>query len=182
MSKDISLDFKLPVQEVEREGRSYHLEATEAERKALAERFGLIGFGSLVADLEVRDRGAEEGIFVTGNLKASYTQRCIVSLEPVGEELETSFELMLVDEATADRMDADEVYLDDAAPEYDALEGNLVPLGEIVAQTVSINMNPYPRAEDAVLNVGNKKNISVNEEEMKKPNPFAVLDKLRKES
>ncbi|WP_020398835.1 YceD family protein [Kordiimonas gwangyangensis] len=182
MSKDISLDFMLPVQEVERDGRSYRLEASEAELAALAERFNLIEFGSLKADIEVKDRGAEQGIFVTGTLDAAFTQRCIVSLEPVAEEMSTSFELMLVDEATADRMDAEEVYLDDDAPEYDALEGDMIPLGEIVAQTVSINMNPYPRAEDAELNVGNKKNISVNEEELKKPNPFAVLDKLRKES
>lgn len=182
MSKDISLDFMLPVQEVERAGRSYHLDASETERKMLAERFNLIDVKSLTADVEVKDRGETEGIFVTGRIDAAYTQRCIVSLEPVEEQMSTTFELMLVDEATADRMDADEVYLDDNAPEYDALEGDMIPLGEIVAQTVSINMNPYPRAEDAVLNVGNKKDISVNEAELEKPNPFAVLSKLRKES
>lgn len=55
MSKDISLDFMLPVQEVERDGRSYRLEASEAELAALAERFNLIEFGSLKADIEVKD-------------------------------------------------------------------------------------------------------------------------------
>ena len=182
MSKDISLGFMLPVQEVERSGRSYRLDASQSDLASLAERFNLIEFKSLTADIQVKDRGAEQGIFVTGTLDAAFTQRCIVSLEPVEEQLSTPFELMLVDEATADRMDAEEVYLDDNAPEYDALEGDMIPLGEIVAQTVSINMNPYPRAEDAEISVGNKKNISVNEEELKKPNPFAVLDKLRKES
>ena len=182
MSKDISIGFMLPVQEVERDGRSYHLEASEADCKALVERFDLVDFKKLTADVTVQDRGTEEGIFVSGKLKAAYTQRCIVSLEPVEESLETEFSLMLVDAETADRMDADEVYLDDNAPEYDALDGDMIPLGEVVVQTVSINMNPYPRAEDAKLSVGNKKDISVNEAELEKPNPFAVLAEMRKES
>ncbi|WP_417449020.1 YceD family protein [Kordiimonas sp.] len=182
MSKDISLTFSLAVSEVDREGRRYRLRASEEECKALAGRFDLVDFSRLEADVEVKDKGAEAGIEIAGTLEAVLTQRCIVTLDPVAESIKTDFTLMLVEPEMADRMDEEEVYLDPDAPEYDALEGDNIPLGEIIAQTVSINMDPYPRVEGAELSVDNKKDISVNAPEMKRPNPFAALEKLRKES
>lgn len=182
MSNKISLGFVLPVDEVDRAGRHYTFEASAAERATLIERFDLIDITSFRADFEVKDRGEAQGIFISGSLKAALTQRCVVTLEPVGEEVETDFTLMLVDSEMADRMDEEEVYLDPDAPEYDALEGKEIPLGEIIAQTLSINMDPYPRAEDVELSVDKKAGISVNEPEEKRPNPFAVLEKLRDES
>ncbi|WP_262691537.1 YceD family protein [Kordiimonas aestuarii] len=182
MSKEISLNFTLPLTDVDREGRAYHLEASEEECNALAERFDLAGFSALKADVQVKDKGPDVGIEVSGQLEAALTQRCIVTLDPVTETVKSDFTLMLVSPEMADRMDEEEVYLDPAAPEYDALEGDIIPLGDIVAQTVSINMNPYPRVEGAEISIENKKDISVNEPELKKPNPFAVLEKLRKES
>ncbi|WP_417461788.1 YceD family protein [Kordiimonas sp.] len=182
MSSKISLGFVLTVDEVERTGRAYSFEASEAERATLTERFDLVDIAGFRADFEVKDRGEAQGIFISGTLRAALTQRCVVTLEPVAEELETEFTLMLVDPEMADRMDEEEVYLDPNAPEYDALEGKEIPLGEIIAQTLSINMDPYPRAKGIELSLDNKEGISVNEPEEKRPNPFAVLEKLRDES
>ena len=182
MTNPHSLAFILPVAEVEREGRDYRFAASEDERRVLADRFDLVSVEALSADVTVRDAGTEQGILVSGTLTASLHQRCIVSLEPVPESYTTDFSLLLVDPEMAARMDEEEVYLDPEAPEYDALEGKEIPLGEIVAQTLSITMNPYPRAEGSELNVGNKKGISINEPEQTRENPFAALESLRKES
>ncbi|WP_417463560.1 YceD family protein [Kordiimonas sp.] len=182
MSTNISLDFVLAADEVDRSGRKYSFEASDAERAVLAERFGLIDLAIFRADVEVKDQGEAQGIFVSGSLKASLTQRCVVTLEAVHEDVATDFTLMLVEPEMADRMDEEEVYLDPDAPEYDAIEDGKILLGDVIAQTLSINMNPYPRAEGVELNIENKKGISVNEPQEKRPNPFAVLEKLRDES
>ena len=90
--------------------------------------------------------------------------------------------MLLVDPEMADRMDLDESYLDPNSIEYDALEGDLVDVGEIVAQTLSISMDPYPKAKGASVKAPKNVNISVNEPELEKPNPFAVLSKLKDKS
>lgn len=182
MGKIYSLDLRVPVAEVDREPRSYLVEATEEERMALVARFELVRLDSLSAEVRVWNGGNEEGIHVEGHIRASLAQRCVTTLATVDEELDTPFELILVDPETADQMDADEAYLDPEIPDYDALEGNEIALGEIVAQTLSISMDPYPRAADAALDVAKSGHVAVNEPELEKPNPFAVLQKLRDES
>ncbi|MCJ9430407.1 YceD family protein [Kordiimonas marina] len=181
MTKTYTLAFKLPVEELDREHRHYVVEATEAERAQLVERFDIVALNSLSAEVDAWD-GGDERFHLKGHLKADLVQRCITTLADVPEKIDSSFELMLVDAATADRMDAEEAYLDPAVPDYDAIEGNEIGLGEIVAQTLAISMNPYPRAEGAELEASSGGKVSVNEPELKRPNPFAVLEKLRDES
>ncbi len=182
MADTHSLDFSLDLSELEREPKTFDLQATDSQRAAIAERFGLLALASLSGSVSVHDGGAETGVMVRGTIKASLTQRCIASLEPVDELLDTKFELMLVDPEMADRMDEEGVYLDENAAEYDALEGDSIPLGEILAQTLSISMNPYPRAEGAEVTSPKKGGVTINEPALERPNPFAVLAKTRDES
>lgn len=182
MSKKSDLSLSLAVSEIDRDAKSFTLTATESQLADLTERFGLVELNTLNASVSVSSKGAEEGILLKGEVKADLVQRCITTLVDVPETVDTPFELLLVDPETADRMDADESFLDAEQPEYDALEGDIVEVGEIVAQTVAISMNPYPRAEGAALTSGNKQGISVNEPELEKKNPFAALGKLKDES
>lgn len=182
MSNAQSLACTVSISELDREPQSFSLVASEADLALVAERFDLISVERLEGSMDVSDAGQGQGIIVRGHIKAAFTQRCIASLQPVKETLDTDFELMLVDPEMADRMDDDGVYLDAEAPDYDALEGEDVPLGEILAQTLSISMNPYPRAEGAELAAGKNTAVTVNEPELERPNPFAVLAKSRDES
>lgn len=182
MSKTFDLTLSLVAAEIEREPRTYELEASPEQLTALKERFELVALNSLSAKVKIHSRGMDDGIFIEGQVQADLVQRCIASLRDVPEVVDAPFSLLLVDVETADRMDADESYLDADQPEYDALEGDTVEVGEVVAQTVAISMNPYPRAEGVDLSAGNKKDISFNEPELEKENPFAVLGKLKDES
>jgi len=181
MTKTHNLSYMLPVDELEREPRHYVVMANEAERAELVNRFGIVALNALSAEVDVWDGGVD-GLRLKGHLKADLVQRCITTLEDVPEKIDSSFELMLVDAETADRMDAEEAYLDPEIPDYDAIEGKEIALGEIVAQTLAISMNPYPRAEGAELEASSGGKVAVNEPELKRPNPFAVLEKLRDES
>jgi len=182
MTEQHSLNFTIKIADLERQAKQFRLIATEEQCKELAERFDLIAIEALSGEMSVWDEGADSGVHIKGSISAKLTQRCIASLKPVEEAFETDFELMLVDPAMADRMDDEGVYLDPEAPDYDALEGDVVPLGEVLAQTLSISMNPYPRAEGAELEAKKLSGVSVNEPELEKPNPFAVLAKTRDES
>lgn len=182
MQDKMTLKASVSTADLDKEGRAFHLKGTDAELSDLANRFDLIALETLSGTVELSDKGAGQGILVKGTLSAKFTQKCIATLKPVDEALDTSFELLLVDPEMADRIDDEGVYLDADAPDYDALEGDEIPIGEILAQTLSISMNPYPRAEGAELEAGNSQGVTVNEAELERPNPFAVLAKTRNES
>lgn len=182
MTEQHSLDFTIKIADLEREPKKFSIAATEEQCKQLAERFDLVSVEALSGAMSVWDEGADSGVHIKGTISAKLTQRCIASLKPVEEAFESDFDLMLVDPEMADRMDDEGVYLDPEAPDYDALEGDVVPLGEVLAQTLSISMNPYPRAEGAALDAQKLSGVSVNEPELERPNPFAVLAKTRDES
>lgn len=182
MSKVSDLSLSLAAAEIDREAKSFELAATAEQLAEVTERFDLVAIKTMTATVSISSKGPEEGILIEGKVRSELVQRCITSLADVPEVVDVPFSLLLVDPETADRMDADESYLDAEQPEYDALEGDTVDIGEIIAQTVAISMNPYPRAEGAELAGVTKAGISFNEPELEKKNPFAALGKLKDES
>ncbi|WP_374763821.1 YceD family protein [Yunchengibacter salinarum] len=183
-----SLSFTLPLQAAEREARTYHLEAREAERLNLAERLSLIDVAALSADVSVMRLAPSiaDGVEIRGQVRATITQRCGVSLEPVPESIDSPFQLWLVTPKEAARMDEEDMLMDPDAPEYEALEGDVLPVGEVVAQTLALVMDPFPRKSDAPLSqlaVANppKKvtfDAPVAEETPARKNPFEALSGL----
>jgi len=182
MTKSENLDFQLGLDEIEKDGKAFSISATEAERDQLVERFKIVDLDSLEAAIEVCRQRHGDGIEIKGNLKAALTQQCVVTLGDVPETIDEDFELLLVSPEQADAFDEDEVYADPEAPDYDALEGDTVYLGEVVAQTLSVLMNPYPRVVGAEVKPVSGANFTANEEVGKKPNPFAALAELRDKS
>lgn len=179
--KPMAMNCVLKQAEIDEKPAAYSLEATAEERTVLSERFGLQSFDHLEAQVTVARRPSDQAIEITGQVIANLAQTCVATLSAVPEEIDASFHLLLVDEAQAQAWDREEYYLDDTAPEYDALEGESVDLGEIIAQTVSIHMNPFPRSSgelDQPLPAG----VTVEGPELEKPNPFAALSKLKDKS
>lgn len=141
------------------------IEASAKERRALAERLGLRAIDRLTARLSIAADPAAKLVSITGKLDAEVTQSCVVSLAPVeqrvSEAFEQSYTLVPVSE------EDEEEGLDPDAPES-LPEGGL-DLGEEVAQQLSLALDPYPRAADAVL---------PDSARDKQSSPFAVLAKL----
>ena len=182
MSKVFDFIFMLDVDEVHAEGRTYKLRATKSQLSDLVDRFKLVALNSFSAEISVQSEAKADTVWIRGNIEADLVQQCVVTLGDVPEQVSDSFELMLVSPELAEKMDEDEVYLDPKAPDYDAFEGPTIPVGDIVAQTLSVLMDPYPKQAHAKLRVPNGQGVTVNEELEEKPNPFAVLSKLRDKS
>ena len=69
------------------------VEAEEAERTALARRFGLVAIDRLAAELALSRDGDE--VAVDGTLSAQVTQACVATGEPLAAEIEAPFDLAL---------------------------------------------------------------------------------------
>ncbi len=126
--------------------REIAIEADEQERAALARRFGLITVDSLSAEVELsRDGGTAAA---RGTLSAAVTQSCVATAEPVPAILEESFEITfrpLPDAA----MGEEEVELGEDELDVIFYEGGTIDIGETVAETLFLSLDPYPRAPQA---------------------------------
>jgi len=151
------------------EARPITIEADEAERTALAARFGLLSLDRLTATADVARDG--ETVRVSGRLQAAVTQACVASGEPVPATLDEAFLLRFEPEGGAE---LEEIELDEADLDVIAYEGSAVDLGEAAAQTLALALDPFPRAPnatDALRAAG-----VIGEEDA---GPFAALKALR---
>jgi hypothetical protein len=127
------------------EGRTEHLEAGPEERAALAARMGLIGLDSLSVDLRLVPTvgGVVRG---RGMLRAAVIQACVVTLDPVPQTVEEALDWRILPPGEEP---AEE--LDDGPDEIESEPDGSVDLGEALAQSLSLALDPYPRAPGAEL-------------------------------
>jgi len=155
--------------------RHVEIEAGEAERAALAERFGLVSIDSLSASADVSRNG--ESVTARGSLKGAVVQSCVASGEPVPETVAEDFEIHFRRPPEAGSAE-DEIELGEAELDVVFYEGGAVDLGEAVAESLSLALNPYPRspaAEAALKEAG----VKSEEEARADSSPFAVLKGLK---
>jgi uncharacterized metal-binding protein YceD (DUF177 family) len=169
---------RIPVGEVPARGADYQIEAGPEERAALARRFGLQDIARLSAKLRLQPIGGGPLLRLTGTLAAEVTQTCGVSLAPVPAWVEADLE-MTFGPAGEEEDDDEEEEIDldfhgDDPP--DPFVDGAVDLGEAVAEHLSLALDPFPRAPDAVYDPPETAAAPVEE----KANPFAVLAGLRK--
>lgn len=154
--------------------RSMTLDADEAERAALADRFGCISIDRLSADLTLVRSG--EAVTAKGHISAEVDQPCIATGQPVRAAIDEPFEIVF--RPQPDTRAEEEIELGEAELDVVFYDGALVDVGEAVAETLALNLDPYPRvrgAGDALRDAGVK-----SEEEIKsETSPFAGLAALK---
>jgi uncharacterized metal-binding protein YceD (DUF177 family) len=161
---------------------TYEIAATEAERAALAERFGLVSLDRLEAKVILRRAGGD--IRLEADLTADLVQSCIVTLEPMPAQIAEEFVLIFrpgIDEDEADRLALEN-------PEDEIIEplmAESIDIGEAVAQQLSVAMDPYPRVSGAQsagadLEFGSTAEATTDTSEARR-NPFDVLATLKRQ-
>ena len=176
---DVLPEFSRPlaIDDIGPEGAALTLEAMPEERQRLAERFGLLALDSLTADLTATRGASGIPIRIRGRLRAAVVQECVISLDPVPGKIEDFIE---VEYAPAAEDGGEEVFDPDEPEPPEPLEGDSIDVGELVAQHLSLGLDPYPRkagAEAPNWDAGQPK-AGENEAD----NPFSVLARLRKKA
>ena len=156
------------------------IEADEAERAALAERFGLSIVDALRAEVDLEQRPS--AIRATGSLKAQIQQACAISGEDFPVSIDETLDLRFVEIGTVSPNESEdgeiEVELD--AEDCDEIDysGDTFDLGEAVAQTLGLAIDPY--AEGPGANEARKRAGIVAEGEQEGP-LAAALAALKKD-
>ena len=172
MSGPAELTHVVRLDRVPQRGTVVPIEASAGQREALSVRFGLLALSSLRADVTVRPSAGEIWV-VEGRLVANVTQACVVSLDPVEQRIEEAFTLRFVGGEQAAAAGAELVLEGDSdAPE--PLEGDEIDVGELVAEQLSLALDPFPRRPGAVLPVD-----TGGAADAARVNPFAALAGLK---
>lgn len=134
-------------------GQSVTAAAEPAERAALAARFGLIALDRLEAEVNLERDG--QAVLAEGRLVADAVQSCVATGEPVPAHVEEPFALRFLPAAAIEQ--GDEVELSDLDCDTLPHDGKAIELGEAIAETFALALDPYPRcaeAQDALRDAG----------------------------
>ena len=158
-------------------GLHRELEASAAERQAVAEVAGLRDVLSIQASFDVVPKSGGR-VHVTGDVRARVGQTCVVTLEPIESEIDEEIDLIFAPEAEVRRLaDLIEEGQDDAEPPEvadppEAIVNGIIDLGRLATDALFLAIDPYPRKPGAVF-----------EAEVIAPdpadNPFAALKALQ---
>ena len=163
--KPVVYEFSRPLQvdRVPALGCHERLAADEKECAALATRFDVPRIHSLGGLLNVLPwRGG--GLKITGTLNARVDQVSVISLETFTSDLEFAIERYFLPPQAGHPAADDDV---------DTIENGSVDLGEILAESLALELDPYPRREGEVFN-------DIEEQpESAQVSPFTVLSRFK---
>lgn len=132
-------------------GTAIEISASETERAALAKRFGFLGLPAFSARVSVDLRTGGQ-VVVEGRLRGKIVQACILTLDPVTQDIDETFRIVFkqgLDEEKDPESGESLVNAQADAPE--PLLGNMLDVGEIVAEQLSLAADPYPRKQGVKL-------------------------------
>ena len=145
------------------------IEATEAERGALARRFDLVALPRLRAEVTLTPTAMGQ-VRLDAKLEARVVQSCVITLEPVEAEIAESFTVFYAEAGPAAGGNVDLPIDDESWPE--PIVGGRIDIGEAVAQQLAVSLDPYPRVPGARLD---SDYAAVDEPPPARANPFAAL-------
>lgn len=165
---------RVPLDRIGSSAFSDKIEANAKERAALAVRFGWIALDVLTAEFVLTERAG--GVDAAGRFRATLSQPCVVTGEPVPAVLDQKFEVRFIDPAVLASGEEDEVELSENDLDVMETEDGAIDLGEAVAQTLALSVDPFPRSDAAAARLKEAGVVVEGEEE--KAGPFAGLKGL----
>ncbi len=163
----------MAVNEIPEAGRHVELVADENARKAIAQAAELRELPRLAAAFDVTRRG-RDGLQVVGQVSATVGQTCVVTLEPMENEVEEAIDLVFAPSAMRSGAERD-LEIPVKVGSHDApepLSGGTVDLGAIATEFLLLGIDPYPRKPGAVF--------EPPKTDDERDKPFAALAALKK--
>ena len=152
----------------------YALVADQAARMGLTTRFDLLSLDSLEADIALIRNG--NIIRATGQMRASLSQACIASGEAVASAFNEPITINFTPEPRADTVVEIELKAEDCDSVFH--DGKAIDLGEAVAQSLALALNPYPRSAGAEMKL-KAAGVKREDEVVAVLSPFSALAALK---
>ena len=172
----------IAVADIPETGRRFDLIPDAATRNAIAKVASVTALPRLEAGFDLTRYG-NDGLHVVGRVSATIGQTCVVTLEPIQNEVDETIDLVFMpqpvpaaetenpEQTRTSHADDDDVDIDvDDAPEV--LRDAVVDLGAIAVEFLILGTDPYPRKPGAVFDAPPAGDPASH--------PFAALAALKK--
>lgn len=135
-------------------GLHREIEADQSSRDAMAEAAGLREILSVTASFDVTPKNGGQ-VHVTGRVRARVGQTCVVTLDPIENEIDEPIDLVfappdqipLLADLVDDAAESDTEILDPPEP----IVNGVIDLGRIATDALFLGIDPYPRSPDAIF-------------------------------
>jgi Large ribosomal RNA subunit accumulation protein YceD len=141
------------VEDIAETGQHFALVADEETRANIARLAGLRDLPRLQADFDVTRQGAG-GVRVSGRVSATVGQNCVVTLEPLANEIDEEVDLLFMPQSAAAAGSDGGADDDEADAKWDDREpliDGVVDLGALATEFLVLGIDPYPRKPGAVF-------------------------------
>jgi uncharacterized protein DUF177 involved in 23S rRNA accumulation len=139
------------VAEIAESGEHMTLVADAETRAGIARIAGLRDLPRLEASFDLLFQNGG-GLRLTGRVSATVGQSCVVTLEPLTNEVEEEIDLLYAPRTAAAA--SDDELPGEAEPKWDEPEpliGGMVDLGALATEFLLLGIDPYPRKPGAVF-------------------------------
>jgi uncharacterized metal-binding protein YceD (DUF177 family) len=165
------------VEDVAETGRHFDLVADNDVRAAVARVVGLRDLPRLEANFDVTRHGTD-GLRVRGRVSATVGQNCVVTLEPLANEVEEDIDLLFAPRPPVEGKAGEDEAVEEGSerPQRswngpESLIGGGVDLGALATEFLILGLDPYPRKPGAVF--------ELPQDVKPDPGPFAALAELK---
>jgi hypothetical protein len=154
--KSVPAPWHVPVavEDIGEDGQHFALVADADLRARIAHIASLRDLPRLEADFSLTRQGGG-GLRVIGRVSATVGQNCVVSLEPLTNEIEEDVDLLFVPksaaELTAAETETEGYRAESKWDKPEPLIGGVVDLGAIATEFLILGIDPYPRKPGAVF-------------------------------
>ena len=164
----------ISIDEVPERGVHVDLVADEAARAEIAKIAGLRDLPRLRASFDITHEGSD-ALRISGEVSATAGQNCVVTLEPIENEINEGVDLLFASHARGSIADSEgKITLDFNDPDSaEPIREGAIDLGAVATEFLLLGIDPYPRKEGAEFEAP-----KMAEDPSK--HPFAALEALKK--
>lgn len=174
-----AVPWKAPVSisEVPPTGRHIELKPDAAIREAIAKAANVLALPRVEAAFDLTLHGSDS-LRVVGRVTASVEQNCVVTLEPLTNEVDEEVDLLFappreLSKAVEPVDDSEEAAGSPAVDAPEELDNGAIDLAALTVEFLTLGIDPYPRKPGVVFEAPETGDAG--------PHPFAALAALKKD-
>ena len=146
----------IAVEDVADTGEHIDLSANADVRAAVARVAGLRDLPRFEANFDVTRHGAA-GLHVVGRVSATVGQTCVITLEPLSNEIDEAVDLLFAPPPSHEQqavelgVQPEEEHVNENWDRPEPLIGGQIDLGALATEFLILGLDPYPRKPGAVF-------------------------------
>jgi uncharacterized metal-binding protein YceD (DUF177 family) len=168
IEKNAAWSVPVNVEDIPAAGLHVEIDAPAEARAAVTELAAVRDVAHLSAELDLARRGA--GVRVSGRVQARIGQTCVVTLEPVENEIDEPVDVIFAPPDAG----AQAAAKDGSGEPPDALTDGKIDLAAVATEFLILGIDPYPRKPGAEFSTQNAEDEG--------DRPFAALAALKRRS